>query len=90
VKNLEHAWARFSDIYQSNILKNLLVEEFEHVEQRYSKIYDDYSQCVRTVEHYLRSSSVHSSKSSLKSSKREPKLSLQLCQSHPELRDLQN
>ena len=51
------------------------VEEFERVEQRYSKIYDDYSRCVKTVEDYLRSSSVHSSKSSLKSSKREPKLS---------------
>ena len=75
VKNLEHAWARYSDIYQSYILKDLPVEEFERVEQRYSKIYDDYSRCVKTVEDYLRSSSPHSSKGSLKSSNREPKLS---------------
>ena len=75
VKNLEHAWARFSDLYQSYILKNLPVEEFERVEQRYSKIYDDYSGCVKAVEDYLRSSSPHSSKISLKSSNREPKLS---------------
>ena len=75
VKNLEHAWARFSDMYQSYILKNLPVEEFERVEQRYSKIYDDYSGCVKAVEDYLRSRSPHSSKISLKSSNREPKLS---------------
>ena len=31
VKNLEHAWARYSDTYQSYILKNLPVEEFERV-----------------------------------------------------------
>ena len=67
VKNLEHAWARYSDIYQSYILKNLPVEEFKRVEQRYSKIYDDYSRCVKTVEDYLRSCSPHSSKTSLKS-----------------------
>ena len=72
VKNLEHAWARYSDMYQSYILTNLPVEEFERVEQRYSKIYDDYSRCVKTVEDYLRSSSPHSSKGSLKSSNREP------------------
>ena len=50
VKNLEQAWVRYSDTYQSYILKNLPVEEFERVEQRYSKIYDDYSPCVKTVE----------------------------------------
>ena len=50
VKNLEHAWARYSDMYQSYIHKDLPVEEFERVEQRYSKIYDDYSRCVRTGE----------------------------------------
>ena len=75
VKNLEHAWARYSDTYQSYILKNMPVEEFERVEQRYSKIYDDYSRCVKAVEDYLRSSSPHSSKGSPKSSIREPKLS---------------
>ena len=74
VKSLEHAWARFSDMYQSYILKSLPVEEFECVEQCYSNIYDDYSRCVKTVEDYLRSCSPHSSKSSQKSS-REPKLS---------------
>ena len=76
VKNLEHAWARYSDTYQSYILKNLPVEEFERVEQRHSKIYDDYSRCVKTVEDYLRPCSPHSSKGGLKSSNREPKLSL--------------
>ena len=76
VKNLEHAWARYRDTYQSYILKNLPVEEFERVEQRYSKIYDDYSRCVKTVEDYLRPCSPHSSKGGLKSSNREPKLSL--------------
>ena len=76
VKNLEHAWARYSDTYQSYILKNLPVEEFERVEQHYSKIYDDYSRCVKTVEDYLRPCSPHSSKGGLKSSNREPKLSL--------------
>ena len=34
VKNLEHALARYSGIYQSYILKNLPVGEFERVEQR--------------------------------------------------------
>ena len=75
VKSLEHAWARFSDMYQSYILKNLSDEEFERVEQRYSKIYEDYSGRVKTVEDYLLSSSPHTSKISLKSSNREPKLS---------------
>ena len=74
VKNLEDAWSRFSDMHQSYILRNLPVEEFERVEQRYDD-YDDYSGCVKTVEDYLRSSSPHSSKISLKSSNREPKLS---------------
>ena len=53
-KNLEHAWARYSDMYQSYILKDLPVEEFERVEQCYSKIYDDYSRCVKAAEDYLR------------------------------------
>ena len=75
VKNLECAWARYSDMYQSFILKDLPLEEFERVEQHDSKIYDDYSRCVKAVEDYLRSSSPHSSKGSLKSSNREPKLS---------------
>ena len=75
VKNLECAWARYRDMYQSYILKDLPVEEFECVEQRDSKIYDDYSRCVKAVEDYLRSSSPHSSKGSLKSSNREHKLS---------------
>ena len=77
VKNLEHAWARYSDMYQSYILKNLNewpVEEFERVEQHYSKMYDDYSRCVKTVEDYLRPSSPHASKNVLKSSKGGPKL----------------
>ena len=74
-KNLEQAWARYSDTYQSYILKNLPVEEFERVEQRYSKIYDDYSRCVKTVEDYLSPNSPRSSRSSLKSSNVEPKLS---------------
>ena len=75
VRNLKHSWARYSDVYQSYILKNLPVEEFERVEQRYGKIYDDYSRCEKTVEDYLRLSSPHSSKNSLKSSNGEPKLS---------------
>ena len=75
MRNLEYAWARYSDVYQSYILKNLPVEGFERVEQRYSKIYDDYSRCEKTVEDYLRPSSPHSSKNSLKSSNGEPKLS---------------
>ena len=50
------------------------VEEFERVKRRYSKIYDDYSRCVKTVEDYLRPSSPLSSRSSLKSSNVEPKL----------------
>ena len=75
VKTLKHAWARFSDMHQSYILRNLPVEEFERFEQRYSKIYDDYSGCVKTAEDYLRSSAPHSSKISLKSSNRDPKLS---------------
>ena len=37
---------------------------------------DDYSRCVKTVEGYLRPSSPRSSRSSLKSSSGEPKLSL--------------
>ena len=49
MKNLEHAWTRYSDIYQSDILKNLPVEEFERIEQPYSKIYDDYSRRIKTV-----------------------------------------
>ena len=73
--NLEQAWARYSDTYQTYVLKNLSVEEFERVEQRYSKIYDDYSRCVKTVEDSLRPSSPRSSRSSLKSSEVEPKLS---------------
>ena len=75
VKNFEHARARYGDMYQSYILEDLPVEEFERVEQRYSKIYDDYSRCVKAVKDYLRSSSPHSSKGRLKSSNREPKLS---------------
>ena len=39
------------------------------------KIYDDYSRCEKTVEDYLRLSSPHFSKNSLKSSNGEPKLS---------------
>ena len=62
-------------MYQSYILKDLPVEEFERVEQRYSKIYDDYTRCAKAVEDYLRSSSPHFSKGSLKSSNGEPKLS---------------
>ena len=73
-KNLEQAWARYSDTYQTCILKNLSVEEFERVKQRYSKIYDGYSRSVKTVEDYLRPSSPISSRSSLKSSNVEPKL----------------
>ena len=73
--NLEQAWARYSDTYQTYVLKNLSVEEFERVEQRYSKIYDDYSRCVKTVEDSLGPSSPRSSRSSLKSSEVEPKLS---------------
>ena len=53
VRNLEHAWARYSEVYQSYILKNFPVEEFERVEQRYSKIHRDYSRCEKTVEDYL-------------------------------------
>lgn len=34
VRNLEHPWDRYSDVYQCYILKNLSVEEFERVEQR--------------------------------------------------------
>ena len=50
-----------------DILKNWpTVEEFEGVEQRYSKMYDDCFRCGKTP---------HSSKTSLKSSNREPKLS---------------
>ena len=56
------------DTYQSYILKNLPVEEFERVEARYSKIYDDYSPCVKSVEDYSRPSTPRSSRSSLKSS----------------------
>ena len=56
-------------------LKNLPVEEFERVQQRYSRIYDDYSRCVKTVEYYLRPSSPRSSRSSLKSSNVEPTFS---------------
>ena len=90
-KNLEQAWARYSDTYQSYILKNLPVEEFERVEQRYSKIYDDYSPCVKTVEDYSRPSTPHTLRSSLKSSNMEPKLSsITSSQSRPDLRDLQN
>ena len=74
-KNLEQAWARYSDMYQTYILKNVPVEEFERVVQRYRKIYDDYSRCLKTVEDYLRPSSPRSSRSSLKSSNMEPKLS---------------
>ena len=59
VRNLKHAWERYSDMYQSYILKDLPVEEFERVEQRYSKIYDDYSRCVKTVEDYLIYDQVH-------------------------------
>jgi len=73
-KNLEQAWARCSDTYQTYILKNLSVEEFERVKRRYSKIYNDYSRCVKTVEDYLRPSSPLSSRSCLKSSNVEPKL----------------
>ena len=54
VKNFEHARARYGDMYQSYILEDLPVEEFERVEQRYSKIYDDYSRCVKAVKDYLR------------------------------------
>ena len=90
-KNLEQAWARYSDTYQSYILKNLPVEEFEPVEQRYSKIYDDYSPCVKTVEDYSRPSTSRTLRSSLKSSNMEPKLSsITSSQSRPDLRDLQN
>ena len=74
-KNLQQAWARHSDTYETYILKNLPVEEFEHVGQRYSKFYDDYSRCVKTVEDFSRPSSPRSSSSSLKSSNVEPKLS---------------
>ena len=73
-KNLEQAWARYSDTHETYILKNLSVEEFERVKRRYSKIYDDYSRCVKTVEDYLRPSSPLSTRSSLKSSNVEPKL----------------
>ena len=52
------------------LLRNL--SELNSV-KRYSKISDDYSQCVKTV--YLRSSSPHSSNGSLKSSIRKSKLS---------------
>ena len=90
-KNLEQAWARYSDTYQSYILKNLPVEEFERVEQRYSKIYDDYSPCVKTVDDYSRPSTPRTLRSSLKSSNMEPKLSsITSSQSRPDLRDLQN
>lgn len=75
-KNLEHAWARYSDMYQSYILKNLPVEEFERVEQCYSKIYDDYSRCMKAAEDYLRPRLPHISKNSLKPCYGEPKLSL--------------
>ena len=51
------------------------MEEFERVEQCYSKIYDDYSRCVKEADDYLRPSLPHSPKNSLKPSDGGPKLS---------------
>ena len=51
------------------------VQEFERVEQCYSKIYDDYSQCVKAAEDHLHPKLLHSSKNSLQSSGEVPKLS---------------
>ena len=53
-------------MYQNYILKNWPVEEFEGVEQRYSKMHDDCFGCGKTP---------YSSKTSLESSNREPELS---------------
>lgn len=75
VKNLELAWDRYCEVYRNYVLKNLPVREFERVEQCYSKIYDDYSQCVKAAEDHLQPKLRHSSKNSLKSSDEVPKLS---------------
>ena len=75
VKNLEHAWDCYCEVYQNYVLKNLPVQEFERVEQCYSKIYDDYSQCVKAAEDHLRPKLCRSSKNSVKSSDEVPKLS---------------
>ena len=52
------------------------VEELEHVEQCYSKIYDNYLQCVKATEDYLHPSLPCTSKYSLKPCNGEPKRSL--------------
>ena len=70
---------------------SVTTDSFLNVEQRYSKIYDDYSPCVKTVEDYSRPSTSRTLRSSLKSSNMEPKLSsITSSQSRPDLRDLQN
>ena len=51
------------------------MEEFERVKQCYSKIYDDYSRCVKKGDDYLRPSLPHSNKNTLKPSDEGPKLS---------------
>lgn len=75
VKNLEHAWDRYCKVYKNCVLKNLPVQEFERVEQCYSKIYDNYSQFVNAAKDHFRPKLHYSSENSLKSSDKVPKLS---------------